>query len=132
MKKQIAIIAFAATFSMAAGADSLSNSNKAGVGVQGQVQLKDLDTNSDGVISKQEAQANSQLSGKFDTLDKNRNGSLEQAEFARFESSPGQGNRGNSGTGAPSGSSDRNLDRNSGQGTDPGSPATRPGTGGMN
>ncbi len=131
MKKQLAITVLAVSFSMAAGADSLSGnaSGKAGVGVQGQAQFKDLDTNGDGVISKEEAQGHSQISSKFSDLDKNRNGKLEQGEFARFETAPRDG------TSAPSGADrDRMLDRNAdpmnrGDGT---GSTTRPNTGGMN
>lgn len=132
MKKQLAITVLAVSFSMAAGADSLSGntSGKAGVGVQGQVQFKDVDSNGDGTISKQEAQGQSQLSSKFSDLDKNRNGKLEQGEFARFETAPRDG------TSAPSGAGDRDrtMDRNSdplnrGDGT---GSTTRPNTGGMN
>ncbi len=132
MKKQIAITVLAVSFSMAAGADSLSGntSGKVGTGVQGQVQFKDVDSNGDGAISKQEAQAQPQLSSKFSELDKNRNGKLEHGEFARFETTP------RNGTGAPSGpgSSDRMLDRNSDQlnrGDSTGS-TNRPDAGSMN
>lgn len=131
MKKQLAITVLAVSFSMAAGADSLSGntSGKAGVGVQGQVQFKDVDSNGDGTISKQEAQSQSQLSSKFSDLDKNRNGKLEQGEFARFETAP------HDGTSAPgAGDRDRMMDRDSnpmnrGEGT---GSTTRPNTGGMN
>jgi hypothetical protein len=58
--------------------------------------LQSLDTDRDGSISMQEAARNPGLSAQFLTLDKNGNGALEPAEFARFEAagtapSPGMG-----------------------------------------
>jgi hypothetical protein len=47
--------------------------------------LRALDADRDGTISMQEANRNQTLSGQFLTLDRNGNGALEPAEFARFE-----------------------------------------------
>lgn len=46
----------------------------------------DLDSNSDGTISKQEAQADDKLAKKFDEVDIDSDGVLGWTEFARFES----------------------------------------------
>lgn len=49
---------------------------------------EDLDTNKDGVISAEEAQANPDLAAKFKDLDKNQDSQLDAAEFAQFEMAP--------------------------------------------
>jgi hypothetical protein len=45
--------------------------------------FKSLDTNKDGMVSKDEAAANVDLSAQFDTLDADRNGSLSTSEYAK-------------------------------------------------
>lgn len=51
----------------------------------GQTALSALDTDRDGSISRSEAQMDPALSARFPELDRNANGALEPAEFARFE-----------------------------------------------
>jgi hypothetical protein len=51
----------------------------------GQTTLSALDTDRDGSISRIEAQMHPGLAAQFPTLDRNANGALEPAEFARFE-----------------------------------------------
>lgn len=46
----------------------------------------ELDSNSDGTISKQEAQSNDKLAKQFDEVDTDSDGVLGWSEFARFES----------------------------------------------
>ncbi len=50
--------------------------------------LGDLDADKDGVISAEEAQAKPELAKDFQALDKNQDGRLDAAEFARFEMAP--------------------------------------------
>lgn len=50
-----------------------------------------LDADHDGMISKKESSKNKDLTAKWDTLDTNKDGKLDQGEFAAFEaSSPGK------------------------------------------
>jgi len=56
-----------------------------------QREFEKLDTNHDGKISQEEAQADPELAKKFASLDKNNNGELDQAEFAQFEARPESG-----------------------------------------
>lgn len=63
------------------------------------VALTTLDTDKDGSVSRMEAEANKELNKQFPTLDRNHNGALEPAEFARFEAAgsssiPGTGSGG--------------------------------------
>jgi len=51
----------------------------------GQTALTALDTDKDGSISRLEARWDPALSTQFNVLDRNGNGALEPAEFARFE-----------------------------------------------
>jgi hypothetical protein len=44
-----------------------------------------LDSDKDGMVSKKEASKNKDLAGKWDTLDTNKDGKLDQGEFAAFE-----------------------------------------------
>ena len=57
----------------------------------GRSDLGTLDRDRDGSISRTEATMNPTLSAQFPMLDKNSNGALEPAEFARFESEAGMG-----------------------------------------
>ena len=52
----------------------------------GQSAMTALDTDRDGSISRAEAQVHPALGARFQALDRNANGALEPAEFARFES----------------------------------------------
>jgi hypothetical protein len=54
-----------------------------------------LDKDKDGTVSKKEAASNKDLTKQWDTLDVNKDGKLDEAEFAQFQASP---------TGADSGS----------------------------
>ncbi len=47
--------------------------------------LADLDTDKDGVISAEEAQANPDLAKSFESVDENKDGKIDAAEFAQFE-----------------------------------------------
>jgi hypothetical protein len=46
-----------------------------------------LDSDKDGSVSKKEAATNKSLTAKWDTLDSNKDGKLDQGEFAQFETS---------------------------------------------
>ena len=61
----------------------------------GQTPIGVLDTDRDGSISRTEAEANLALSAQFTALDKNGNGALEPAEFARFETLGAESTSGN-------------------------------------
>ncbi|HHJ40256.1 MAG: hypothetical protein AXA67_06855 [Methylothermaceae bacteria B42] len=47
--------------------------------------LSDLDADKDGVISAEEAQANPDLAKSFESVDENKDGKIDAAEFAQFE-----------------------------------------------
>ena len=47
-----------------------------------------LDKDSDGSLTKTEAEKNKELAAQWDTLDANKDGKLDQAEFAKFETAP--------------------------------------------
>jgi len=44
-----------------------------------------LDADKNGMVSKKEASRNKDLASKWDTLDTNKDGNLDQGEFAAFE-----------------------------------------------
>jgi hypothetical protein len=46
-----------------------------------------LDADKDGMVSKKEASKNKDITSKWDTLDTNKDGKLDQGEFAAFETS---------------------------------------------
>ena len=46
-----------------------------------------LDADKDGMVSKKEASKNKDITAKWDTLDTNKDGKLDQGEFAAFETS---------------------------------------------
>lgn len=50
-----------------------------------------LDNNHDGYVTKREAEQNSVLNTRFDSLDQDRDGRLDEGEFARFEVGTGGG-----------------------------------------
>lgn len=54
----------------------------------GGTEFTKLDKDSDGKVSKKEAKSNKDLTAKWNTLDTNKDGNLDQAEFARFEAAP--------------------------------------------
>lgn len=76
MKKQIAVIACVSAF--AAG------SAIAGEKQQGEL-FKMLDTNQDGYISAEEAQAHGDLTSQWNSVDQNSDGQIDQSEFSAFE-----------------------------------------------
>ena len=57
------------------------------------VDMMSTDKNSDGKISKSEAAGNKDLAKQFDKLDANKDGNLNQAEFAKFEASGSAGSK---------------------------------------
>jgi hypothetical protein len=57
------------------------------VDVNANVNMASTDKNSDGKISKSEAASNQKLTKEFDKLDANKDGNLDQGEFAKFEAS---------------------------------------------
>jgi hypothetical protein len=61
----------------------------------GQTSLTALDADKDGSISRIEATALPSLSADFTLLDQNRNGALEPAEFAQFETLGAETTKGN-------------------------------------
>jgi len=48
-----------------------------------------LDSDKNGMVSKKEASKNKDLTSKWDTLDTNKDGNLDQGEFAAFEATTG-------------------------------------------
>jgi len=54
----------------------------------GKVSFKDLDTNHDGKISREEANKSPDVSSKFTQADANKDGKLDAAEFAALETMP--------------------------------------------
>ncbi len=56
------------------------------VGAESVPTYSELDENSDGSISKQEAESHEELANRFDEVDTDANGILGWSEFARFES----------------------------------------------
>jgi len=50
-----------------------------------------LDSNQDGYISQQEAQADKQLTEDWSKVDTNKDGKIEESEFSAFEESMGSG-----------------------------------------
>ena len=47
-----------------------------------------LDSDKNGMVSRKEASKNKDLASKWDTLDTNKDGNLDQGEFAAFEAAP--------------------------------------------
>jgi hypothetical protein len=74
------------------GAPSTSGSPSTGgaAGASGETFTK-LDSDKDGMVSKKEASKNKDLTGKWDTLDTNKDGKLDQGEFAAFEAGASSG-----------------------------------------
>jgi len=67
-----------------------SPSSTGSAGASGETFTK-LDSDKDGMVSKKEASKNKDLTGKWDTLDSNKDGKLDQGEFAAFESDASSG-----------------------------------------
>lgn len=106
-------VSLAGTASVASAADPSNSRGASGSDMsQSTLTFKDADANGDGKVSKQEAQKQPELSNKFATLDKNRDGSLDRAEFVMFDT-----NRGRQGMGGTSDSSGDFNDRGAGGGS---------------
>ena len=69
-----------------AGAVAAEDRGVPGIDVDVNARAPIADTNSDGKITRAEAKGNAALSAQFDKLDTNKDGSLDNAEFAKFES----------------------------------------------
>ena len=85
MKKNVALAAVLAALSGAALAGGSGIEGAAQEHEAQSVDLQALDANMDGAVSEQEAQGNPQLVVRWDELDSNNDGQLDQDEFARFE-----------------------------------------------
>lgn len=87
MKTKLAIAALASMVSVVAWAGGMSQSatGAVGAGATARMQFSKLDRNHDGYISKKEAKANPKLYKEWKQADANRDGKLDQAEFAQFE-----------------------------------------------
>src|SRR3569832_2235538 len=86
MKNTLALTILLAGFAAVASATDLgapSGATGDGGATQGQA-FKDVDGNSDGVITKQEAEKQHL---KFSSLDKNGDGKVDQAEFSQYQPS---------------------------------------------
>jgi hypothetical protein len=89
--RKILILAAASALTLAgvAHADAIGGSSTdqgaTGAATGATASLTSLDKNSDGKVSKSEASSNKDLSKQFATLDSNKDGNLDQAEFAKFE-----------------------------------------------
>jgi len=69
--------------SWAAGMDDMSGDKT--MSKQEMSKFSQLDTNKDGKISQEEAKHNADLAGKFDSVDDNHDKTIDEGEFARFE-----------------------------------------------
>lgn len=79
-------------------------STSTGAGASGSAgggQFDTLDKDRDGSVTKKEAASNKDLTKKWDTLDANKDGKLDQGEFAQFEAGA-SGSMGSSGSGSDS------------------------------
>lgn len=102
MYKKISLAVLAAAFSgmVLAGEEGMMESMKGAAGAAMDAAKEDvqkvaeaakgsgmsaLDTNQDGVISAEEAQANPDLAKSFESIDENKDGKIDAAEFAQFE-----------------------------------------------
>lgn len=89
------LLALAMSGANAAG-DSMSGSSMSGgssnqLSQQQQQQFQRLDTNNDGKISQDEAQADPQLSQQFSSADSDSDKNISKGEFAQFEAQSGSG-----------------------------------------
>lgn len=58
--------------------------------IHSSMNFSDFDTNQDGLVSEQEAAANTRLMDRFHRLDSDNDGNLDKGEFAQFETQPTQ------------------------------------------
>ena len=72
------------------GGSSSPSTGATGAAAGGDVFTK-LDSDKDGMVSKKEASKNKDLTAKWDTLDTNKDGKLDQGEFSAFEADAGSG-----------------------------------------
>lgn len=79
-----AVSAFSAGFAASVGAADPMTSTSAAAGAD----MTTLDTDKDGQVSKKEASKNKDLTKKFSSLDANKDGKLDSAEFSLFETAP--------------------------------------------
>ena len=87
MRKQLLIGAAVAAFAgLAFAQTSTPPAATAPASGSGDVFTK-LDADKDGMVSKKEASKNKDITAKWDTLDTNKDGKLDQGEFAAFETS---------------------------------------------
>lgn len=88
--KVISLAALAAAFAfgtaVAQTTPPTSTSPGADAGTAGAEYTK-MDKDKDGTLSKKEASKNKELTKQWDTLDVNKDGKLDEAEFAQFETS---------------------------------------------
>ena len=87
MKTKLAIAALASMVSVVAWAGGMSQGTTGAIsaGTAVRTQFSKLDRNHDGYISKKEAKANPKLYKEWKQADANRDGKLDQAEFAQFK-----------------------------------------------
>jgi hypothetical protein len=89
MRKSFLSLATMSAFVLAASAHAQSVGGTAGVdmnpGSTTAPSLTSIDKNGDGRISKSEAAGNKELKQQFSQLDGNKDGALDDSEFARFE-----------------------------------------------
>ncbi len=85
MKMKLVMVAILAAMSGAAFATGTGTEGATQGYDEQSMKLQSVDMNMDGVISEQEAQGNPQLVDRWDELDTNSDGQLDQDEFARFE-----------------------------------------------
>jgi hypothetical protein len=96
--RKIQTLAAIAALTLAGGALAQTGAAGVDVDVNASAGMVKSDNNSDGKISKSEAAGDSKLAKQFDKLDANKDGNLDQAEFAKFEAS---GKASGKGDGAP-------------------------------
>lgn len=81
------------------------NTSTSGTGsTMGAADFSSVDKDADGTVSKKEAASNRDLTKKWDTLDANKDGKLDQGEFAQFEASGSTNSSSGSSSGSASGS----------------------------
>lgn len=102
MKKSIILAILAASVSGLAFAGSQTQSQSEEAKQQAAQQMQQLDTNKDNKLSKEEAQANPELVAAWDVVDVNKDGSVDETEYALFAE---QKQLKSSGEGSSSGSS---------------------------
>jgi hypothetical protein len=127
MYKTISSLTAAAALALG-GAAFADDATKSGgvpgvdVDVDANISMPMADKNSDGKVSKAEAASNKKLASQFDSLDTNKDGHLDKAEFARFEgSAKGKADRAR-------GNKDGAPGKDDGTGDERAQPYDRPGT----